>query len=387
MNSYHSRIIRLLVFLSLLGFLIMAIAVSQVDIKLVFKHVLKQNKNIIRNHTSVETVGSTSNIENSTDVSWLIIFWSTVFGSVPKWWEGKWKRGDCPVACELTVDHSRVNEANAFAVHARDPHMMPPTHSVPWILLTQENPVYTSVLGNPGFMSKFNLLQSYRLDSDFPFPTFNEPNLKAPVSFSNKTGLILAAFSNCEKVRIEYMRQLMKFVTVDSYGGCLRNKHNLVQRYGKDYRLAKSELARKYKFTLVFFNQDCDYFVDAQLTHALDAGSVPVIMGTDKLDEFLPGNLRNAVIKVRDFKSPRHLADYILYLSKSETEYNNFLDWKWKGIGDITGTAIGYFWKPDYPIFCQICVALSHGRVHKEGLQTIPCKPRAYEDWGIIAGA
>ena len=302
MNSSHSRVIRLLVFLSLLGFLIMAMVVSQVDIKLVFKHLLKQNKNIIRNPTSVETVGFTSNIENSTDISWLIIFWSTLYKRVPKSWEGTWKRGDCPVACELTVDHSRVNEANAFVVSARDPHMMPPTHSVPWILMTRENPVYTPTLRNPGFMSKFNLLQSYRLDSDFPFPTFNEPNLKAPVSFSNKAGLIFAAFSNCEKVRIEYMRQLMKFVTVDSYGGCLRNKQDLVKRYGENYKLTKSELARKYKFTLVFFNQDCDYFVDDQLTHALNAGSVPVVMGTDKLDEFLPGNLRNAVIKVRDFK-------------------------------------------------------------------------------------
>ena len=73
--------------------------------------------------------------------------------------------------------------------------------------------------------------------------------------------------------------------------------------------------------------------------------------------------------------------------SKNETEYNKFLDWKWKGIGNITGTAIGYFWKPDYPIVCQICVALSQGRIHKEGLQAIPCKPRANEDWGIIAGA
>ena len=387
MNSYRSRVIQLLVFLALLGFLIMAMVLSQVDIKLVFKHVLNQNKNITRNHTSVETVGLTSKNENSTEVSWLIIFWSTVFGVVPKSWERTLKRGDCPVACELTVDHSRVHEANAFVVHARDPHMIPPTHSAPWILLTQENPVYTPVLGNPGFMSKFNLLQSYRLDSDFPCPSFGEPNLKAPVSFSNKTGLIFAAFSNCEKVRIEYLRQLMKFVTVDSYGGCLRNKQDLVNRYGKDFKLAKTELARKYKFTLVFFNQDCDYFVDDQLTHALNAGSVPVVMGTDKLDEFLPGNLRNAVIKVRDFKSPHQLADYLLYLSKNETEYNKFLDWKWKGIGNITGTAIGYFWKPDYPIVCQICVALSQGRIHKEGLQAIPCKPRAYEDWGIIAGA
>ena len=63
---------------------------------------------------------------------------------------------------------------------------------------------------------------------------------------------------------------------------------------------------------------------------------------TDKLDEFLPGPyLNHSVIKVRDFKSPQLLADYIKHLSNNEAEYNKYLEWKWKGYGDITGTAIG----------------------------------------------
>ena len=201
----------------------------------------------------------------------------------------------------------------------------------------------------------------------------------------------MAAFSNCEPVRTEYMRQLMKFVQVDSYGACLRNKNDLVSRYGskngKNFKELKSELARQYKFTLVFFNQDCEYFVDDQLSHALNAGSVPVVMSTDKLDEFLPGNLRQSVIKVRDFRTPKDLSDYLKYLSTNETEYNNYLTWKSKGVGNITGTVIGNFWKPKYPIYCQICVALSEGRIHKEGLRPIPCNARTYEDWGIKKGA
>ena len=88
----------------------------------------------------------------------------------------------------------------------------------------------------------------------------------------------------------------MQFVQLDSYGGCLRNKQDLMGRYGsangKNFKQLKTELARKYKFTPVFFNQDCDYFVDDQISHALSAGSVPVVMSTDKLEEFLPSNLR-----------------------------------------------------------------------------------------------
>lgn len=320
----------------------------------------------------------------------LILYWSTIFGSQPHI-EKRWNVNDCPVACQVTSNRSRAREADGFVVHARDSHMTPPKESVPWILHTQENPVYTPVMKNAKFMSRFNLLMSYRLDYDFPVPVYPMPQLTPPLTFKEKTKLIMAAFSNCEPVRTEYMRQLMKFVQVDSYGACLRNKNDLVGRYGskngKNFKELKSELAKQYKFTLVFFNQDCEYFVDDQLSHALNAGSVPVVMSTDKLDEFLPGNLRQSVIKVRDFRTPKDLSDYLKYLSTNETEYNNYLTWKSKGVGNITGTVIGNCWKPKYPIYCQICVALSEGRVHKEGLRPIPCNARTYEDWGIKKGA
>ena len=320
----------------------------------------------------------------------LILYWSTIFGSQPHI-EKRWNDNDCPVVCQVTSDRSRAREADGFVVHARDSHMTPPKESVPWILHTQENPVYTSVMKNAKFMSRFNLLMSYRLDYDFPVPVYPMPQLTPPLTFKEKTKLIMAAFSNCEPVRTEYMRQLMKFAQVDSYGACLRNKNDLVSRYGskngKNFKELKSELARQYKFTLVFFNQDCEYFVDDQLSHALNAGSVPVVMSTDKLDEFLPGNLRQSVIKVRDFRTPKDLSDYLKYLSTNETEYNNYLTWKSKGVGNITGTVIENFWKPKYPIYCQICVALSEGRIHKEGLRPIPCNARTYEDWGIKKGA
>ena len=323
--------------------------------------------------------------------SWLIVYWSTFFGK-RKNLRKRWKKGKCPVSCEVTSDQSRADEADAFVVHARDPHMIPPTESVPWILQTRENPVYTPCLTNASFMSKFNILKSYRLDSDFPDPSVLLPELTPPIPFKNKTGLIMAAFTHCERVRTEYMRQLMKFVQIDSYGACLKNAEGLEARYFKEngttfmFKQRKTKLARNYKFTLVFFNQDCDYFVDDQLTHAWNAGSVPVVMSTDKLDEFLPGNLKHSVIKVRDFKSPKHLAYYLKRLSNNENKYSKYLEWKWKGYGDITGTAIGNYWKPKYPLYCQVCVALSEGRVHKDGLKPIPCKARSFEDWGITKG-
>ena len=342
--------------------------------------------------TKAPTVGHASASFSSVEQTkpWLIVFWSTVF-RVEQHIQLVWKKGECPVACEVTSTRSRADDANGFVVHAGDAHMLPPNNSVPWILWTHENPMTFPGLSSAEFMSKFQLFRSYRLDSDFPNPVYSMPELNTPVPFQRKTGLVMAAFSNCEPVRTEYLKQLMQFVQVDSYGGCLKNRNDLVARYasanGKNFKQLKTELAKKYKFSLVFFNQDCDYFVDDQLSHALDAGSVPVVMSTDKIDEFLPGNLRNAVIKVRDFKSPKLLAEHLKYLSNKETEYNKHLEWKQKGIGNLTGTVIGNHWKPKFPLYCQMCVAIAEGRIHRDGLQIDTCKRREFEDWGIKPGA
>ena len=38
------------------------------------------------------------------------------------------------------------------------------------------------------------------------------------------------------------------------------------------------------------------------------------------------GNLKTSVIKVRDLKSPRLLADYLKHLNDNETAYNKYLE-------------------------------------------------------------
>ncbi|XP_068698689.1 4-galactosyl-N-acetylglucosaminide 3-alpha-L-fucosyltransferase 9-like [Montipora foliosa] len=332
----------------------------------------------------------------------LIIYWSGVRGHKvpvqktginhshfwPFFYAGK--PGECPVPCELSSDQSRAAEASAFVVHARPPDIynLPPIENLaPWILQTNENPVYTPAMHDPKILSQFNLLVSYRLDSDFPAPIYPMPELTPPVPFHKRLGNVLAIFSKCEPVRTEYMRQLMNYIQVDSYGACLKNKEGLIGLYGKiDNRYVfkdhKLILSKYYKFSLVFMNQDCDYFIDDRLYHALTTGSVPVFMGTEKVDKFLPGNLKNSIIKVSDFKSPKELAEYLRFLGNNETAYSKYLEWKWKGMGDIFNTTIGRWWQPRYPLFCQVCMALAKGKLHR-GLKLDYCQPRRFEDWGL----
>ena len=317
----------------------------------------------------------------------LLLFWSNLWGVTAKKSEGFLEKGfetqQCPVACEVTSNRNRIKQAHAFIIHARDPFPLPPTKDIPWILTSLENPVYTPVLQFAAYMSQFQMLRSYRLDSDFPTPLFKRPRLDPPVPFENKTGGVMAAFSNCEPVRTEYLRQLMQYIPVDSYGACLRNKLGLIGRYGPDFKKMKSELQRTYKFALTFFNQDCDYFVDDQISHALDAGSVPVVMGTDKIFEFLPGNLKNAIVNLRDFRNPRELAERLNFLMNNKSEYNKYLEWKRKGLGEIGDTVVGKYWTGKFHPWCGVCQAVAQGKWHKQGLKVDICQPRRYTTWGI----
>lgn len=140
--------------------------------------------------------GPTSNMSGSARVfemlpnqtkPWLIIFWPTYFGEHMNR-KLAWKKGECPVPGEVTGDRSRASDADGFVVHARDSHMMPSMESVPWIVMTLENPVYTPLLTNATFMSKFSLLTSYRLDYDFPQPFCSLPKLTPPLPAGEKDG-------------------------------------------------------------------------------------------------------------------------------------------------------------------------------------------------------
>ena len=327
----------------------------------------------------------------------VIIYWTTVFGRQVRvgdryTWPYFYIGNSCPVKCTLTTDHSLLNKASAIVIHARNIEEMPQPdkirhRNIRWILHSNESPKFTPALMSAKQMAKFNFYLSYRLDSDFPFSMFPKPLLQPlPVPFSKKRKTLAAAlYSHCEAARTEYLIQLMHEIEIDSYGSCLHNT-DLPENIGARDQQSFSNLStsllnlyKTYKFTIVFMNSDCDYFVDEKLFYALSAGSVPVFMGTDKILEFLPGNLRDSVIQVRDFKTPKDLAAYMKKLATNETAYNKFLKWKYQGFGFTDGyvnSSIGHFWDNELPVFCRICQRIASGDLGRAGLPVERCVRR-----------
>lgn len=327
----------------------------------------------------------------------VIIYWTNVFGNPVLAGDKKWPQfyngRQCPVKCTLTTDHSMLNKASAIVIHARNIEEMPPqdkieNRNVRWILHSNESPRFAQALTSSQIMSKFNFYLSYRLDSDFPLSLFFKPLLKPlPVAFREKRKTpAVALYSHCETVRTAYLVELMRYLVVDSYGSCLHNTElpeNITPRLLPNAAKSSVELYKNYKFTLVFMNSDCDYFVDEKLYYALSAGSVPVFMGTDKIHDFLPGNLRDAIIEVRDFATPKSLASYLKALAKDELAYNRYLRWKYEGYNfppDYNRSVIGALWD-GLPVFCRVCMALNSGNVGQDGLAVETCAPRNLSSW------
>ena len=71
---------------------------------------------------------------------------------------------------------------------------------------------------------------------------------------------------------------------------------------------------------------------------------VPVVYGAEDVHKVAPPH---SYIDVRDFKSPKHLAEYLLYLDKTDEEYMSYL--KWREFYEVNG-AHGID-----TAFCRLC--------------------------------
>ncbi len=130
---------------------------------------------------------------------------------------------------------------------------------------------------------------------------------------SDKTALIYWAASDCTPMskRDVYVKQLEKYVPVDRYGSCGYLKDCLGM---KDRDPCLRKLAQKYKFYLAFENSICEEYITEKFQRTLNFPTVPIVMGAGPYERYAP---RSSYINVFDFESPKHLANYLLYLDKN----------------------------------------------------------------------
>jgi galactoside 3-L-fucosyltransferase 11 len=154
------------------------------------------------------------------------------------------------------------------------------------------------------------------------------------------------------------VRELMKYVDVDSPGKCLNNRKitdlGIPINETDSQFVVKARLSSKYKFTIAMENSlDKDYRTE-KLFVPLLAGSVPIIFGKPNSQDFLPTLEANqSAILVEDFKTMKSLAEYIKYLDKNEHAYRKYFDWKTGNINKSFGKLLQWAGNTQTCRMCQ----------------------------------
>lgn len=148
---------------------------------------------------------------------------------------------------------------------------------------------------------------------------------------------VLMSTSMCDKStynKQNWIDDLELFgVFIDSFGPCGINSHkeesfNSCNAF--EYVEKRICIQSYYKFTIVFENVIDDSYVSSRLYQALISGAIPIYIGANNVDEFLPtyNSQMKSIIKATDFKSVRELSDYIRKVSVNETLWNSYNEWR-----------------------------------------------------------
>lgn len=244
-------------------------------------------------------------------------------------------RAGCRVnTCMTTGDRTRFppEELDAVIWHPRAsdrslPSMRSPhTHYVFW-MMESASYLYGDI---KKYDKVFNWTFTYRLDSDFlnlygmvyrrrdPLPAMDIQNIA-----STKTKLVAWFVSNCQTAegREQYVNSLKTWIEVDIYGKCGQLQCSRNVQFTHCYKMLETD----YKFYLSFENSLCQDYVTEKFFNILRLNVVPVVYGLANYSVQAPPR---SYINALDFSTPKDLADYLLYLDKNDTAYNEYFLWK-----------------------------------------------------------
>ncbi|KZS16765.1 putative Alpha--fucosyltransferase C [Daphnia magna] len=214
------------------------------------------------------------------------------------------------------------------------------------VFFTQESPPALKPYYNMTQLAHFfNWTMTYRTDADIPLlygriiPKETAPrtaedtnrrreifrNRMSPKSWRNKTKTAAWMVSHCNthSQREKYVKELSKYIDVDTYGqcgnfSCARDilHHSDPQCYDM--------LESTYKFYLSFENSLCTDYVTEKIFKIMGQDIVPVVYGGADYTKHAPPH---SYIDARTFK-PKELAAYLKLLEANDTLYNDYFWWK-----------------------------------------------------------
>uniref|UniRef100_UPI00398F8279 alpha-(1,3)-fucosyltransferase 11 n=1 Tax=Pristiophorus japonicus TaxID=55135 RepID=UPI00398F8279 len=228
-----------------------------------------------------------------------------------------------------------------------------PPHQT-WALFHEESPMNNYLLSHAAGVRLFNLTATFRRHSHYPLALQWLPGAAylrraaPPLPRANRLrrrgrAAVLYLQSHCPVAadRDRYVRRLMEYIQIDSYGQCLNNKELPNDRL-VDTLTATTEdpefmdFISTYKFHLAMENAICDDYMTEKLWRPMHLGAVPIYRGSPVVQDWMPNN--HSIILIDDFETPKDLADFINYLDQNDEEYLKYLEYKQPG--GITNTLL-----------------------------------------------
>ncbi|KAL8615440.1 hypothetical protein ACOMHN_036260 [Nucella lapillus] len=319
-----------------------------------------EGNDVIRNARSVEGGNK------------MIVLWNNFFESRAWRVEGDAFQGCGEQRCELSVDRSRVSEADAVLVDTRALYKNPqlPEEHPPWQvwILHNSEPPYNIFIDLHRYSNVFNWTSWYRRDADIfaPYGYYVEKEAgdddndddddadanggndevnaedggddkEAGRKLTNTTGqgpkevpdtdiyrlhdrVLFFAASNCQDRGRRYKKvgQLKQYLPIDIFGDC------------GAYQCPKGnsecdKIFGKYQFVLAFENGYCRDYVTEKLWGAYRRLQIPIVSGGADYRQFaIPGSY----IDYDNFSSVEDLAAFVHHVSMDAALYNSYFTWR-----------------------------------------------------------
>lgn len=175
-------------------------------------------------------------------------------------------------------------------------------------------------------------LSTVSMKSDVPLPYFSwaEYNIKTPaIDFNSsiKGGVFIAR--NCRSLndREGLIRELQKYMRLDSVSSCLNNAP-----WPSDVpRQDKGTVMRRYLFYFALENECSEDYMTEKLWGALGSGTLPIYYGAPNVLEYVP---ENSIVDVNLFVGSdgkinyKELGEYLTMLSQDEEKYKEYHKWR-----------------------------------------------------------
>ncbi|XP_026324973.1 alpha-(1,3)-fucosyltransferase 10-like [Hyposmocoma kahamanoa] len=220
-----------------------------------------------------------------------------------------------------------------------------------WAFQHEESPKNVLHFMHEKILNLFNYSSTFSRHSDVPYPLHYMISLKLITSTKyfvkteaknralKEIAPILYIQSSCKAPtqRDEYVKELMNYQRIDSYGACLNNKPipNHLKEINSNYlnNLYAENFLKfmaRYKFVLTIENGLCDDYISEKFWRAIHVGVVPIYFGAPTIRDWLPNN-KSALI-LDDFPSPLRLSARINTLMRDDDLYEEYLQHKTKAL-------------------------------------------------------